>query len=393
LTSLPAGVADGKSGQAAELLAGGAPPPRVVYGFLDFGDGGAQRLTLAALRHLDRSRFTPMIVCARGGGALVPRARAEGIEVLELGRLAHSFDLGAVASIAAALERLGARILHVPLYSRSSPYFRAAGRRAGTPVVVAHEWSRPSPPGRARRLADRLLRPGTRFLATSEAQRRELIAAGVPGSEVEVLYSGIELVPFGGIDRTVARAELGLEPDRPIVLVPARLQPVKGHDDLLAMLPALRERLPGLLVLCAGAGPLAAELPERAGGAGVADMVRFLGHRDDIPRLMAAADLVALPSRAEGVPSALLEAMAARRAVVATAVGGVGEAVADGVEGRLVAAGDGAGFAAALAELLLDPARAAAMGERGRARVAAGFRVEATARRLEELYARWLERP
>jgi glycosyltransferase involved in cell wall biosynthesis len=393
LTSLPAGVADGKSIPAADLLGRGAPPPRVVYGFLDLGDGGAQRLTLATLRHLDRERFAPAIVCARGGGALVPRARADGVEVLELGRLARPFDLGAVAAIAAALAGLGARILHVQLYSRSSPYFRAAARRAGTPVVVAHEWSRPSRPGRARRLADRLLRPGTRFLATSAAQRRELIEAGVRGSEIEVLLSGIELAPFGDIAREAARAELGLEPGRPIVLVPARLQPVKGHADLIALLPALRERVPDLLVLCAGTGPLAAELPGRAESAGVAEMVRFLGHRGDIPRLMAAADLVALPSRAEGVPSALLEAMAARRAVVATAVGGVAEAVADGVEGRLVAAGDGAGFAAALAELLLDPARAAAMGERGRARVAAGFRVEATARRLEELYARWLGRP
>lgn len=393
MTSLPAGVAGADRAHAAESLSRGAPPHPVVYGFLDFADGGAQRLTLAAASRLDRSRFTPSIVCARGGGRLVPRGRAAGLEVVELGRLTRPFEPGAVAAIAEELAARSAAILHVPLYSRSSPYFRAAARVAGTPVVVAHEWSRPSSPGWARRVADRLLRPGTHFLATSEAQRSELIAAGVPAARIEALRSGIDPAPFGGTGRPQARAELGLAPERPVLLVPARLHPAKGHADLIAALPALRARLPDLLVLCAGAGPLAAELEALAASTGVADACRFLGSRDDVPLLMAAADLVVLPSRSEGLPSALLEAMAARRAVVATAVGGVGEALRDGAEGRLVAAGDRPALVAAIAGLLGDPVLAAEMGERGRARVVAEFQVEASARRLEELYSRWLERP
>lgn len=393
MTSLPAGVAGEPRALAAEPLSRGAPPRCVIYGFLDFADGGAQRLTLAAARRLDRARFVPAIVCARGGGGLVAPGRAAGLEVAELGRLARRFETGAVAALAAALTARSAAILHVPLYSRSSPYFRAAARRAGTPVVVAHEWSRPAPPGWARRLADRLLRPGTRFLATSEAQRGELIAAGVAAARIEVLRSGIDPAPFGGVERRRARVELGLALERPTLLVPARLHAAKGHADLIAALPALAARVPGVLVLCAGTGPLAADLALLAASAGVADGCRFLGQRDDIPLLMAAADLVVLPSRSEGIPSVLLEAMAARRAVVATAVGGVGEAVRDGVEGRLVAAGDGAALVEALVDLLADPARAREMGERGRARVVAEFHVDASARRLEELYSRWLERP
>jgi glycosyltransferase involved in cell wall biosynthesis len=175
-----------------------------------------------------------------------------------------------------------------------------------------------------------------------------------------------------------------------VALVPARLVAAKGHDDLISVLPAVLARAPRLMVLCAGDGPLAGRLAERLRGEGLAGSVRLLGHSEEMPDLLAAADFIVLPSRVEGLPSVVLEAFAAGRAVVATDAGGVREALTDGCEGRLVPVGDGAALAAAVAELATDPARRAAMAERGRARVERDFRLDRATRRLEAVYERWL---
>lgn len=376
----------------------------IVYAFLDFGDGGAQRLTLTTWRHLDRSRFQPVLLCVRRAGALAAAAEAEGVPVRVLGRLARPFDVGAVPAIARALRELGADVVHVPLYSRASPYVRLAARLAGVRLVVAQEWSRPAAPSAvasaARRQVDRwllALAPATRFIAVSEAHRTELIATGVAAGQVEVIYSGIDSERFDSAkwDRLAAREELGrmlrlvIEPDRPLVVVPARLHPMKGHADLLAAVRILSSRMPDVLVLCAGTGPLRRVLPALAEAAGLDRQVRFIGQWADMALLYAAADVVALSSRVEGLPSAMLEAFAARRAVVATDVGGVAEALTDGQTGLLVPPRRPAALAGALAELLSDPAARTALADRAYAHVQRAFQAEPATRRLEVLYERW----
>ncbi len=376
---------------AEELRTARAGAPRtVVFGFLDLGEGGAQRLTLAACSALRRERFRPVLLCARGDGPLVERARALGLPVRALGRLRRSFDLGAIAPLAAELRRLEADILHVPLYSRASPYFRLAARLAGVPLVVAQDWSVPERLPRMRRSADLLLRRGTRFVAASRAQEVELRRAGVSAESIAVVHAGIDVERFAAGARRATRSALGLEETRPVALVPARLSPVKGHDDLISALPEVLAREPRLLVLCAGGGPLACSLAERLRHDRLDGNVRLLGHSEAMPDLYAAADFVVLPSRAEGLPAALLEAYAARRAVVATRVGGIPEALTDGCEGLLVPAGDTAALAAAVALLAADPALRKAMAKRGRARVEREFRLDSATRRLEEVYERWL---
>lgn len=373
---------------SAEVAAAGAR--RVVYGFLELACGGAERLTLAAARNLDRRLFVPRLLCVGRPGPLAGSADAAGLEVEGLGRMNRPFDLGAVAAIATTLRRGRAEVLHVPLFSRASPYLRLAARRAGTPVVVAHEWSRPRRAPLVRRLTDRWLDRGTWYVAASAAQRAELLAAGVAGSRIAIVRSGIEVERFGGISRSEARRGLGLAPEARVILVAARLEPIKGHVDLLAALPRLLEVEPNLKVLLAGDGSLAAPLRDRIRRAGLAEVVALLGEREDVSSLLAAADLALLPSHMEGIPSFLLEAMAARRALVACRVGGVEEAVSDGVEGVLVPPRAPAALAEAACRLLADEASRAEMGERGRARVEREFRIEASTRRLETLYSAWL---
>lgn len=374
----------------ARKPAGG--PVTVAHVFLDFGQGGAQELALAAWRHLDPARYRPALICARGEGAAVAAARDMGVPVQVLGRLEYPRDWGAVPAIAAALRACGAAIAQTPLYSRVAPYARLAAGQAGLPLTIAHEHCRPLAPGRARRLADRLLDrlPGQRYLAVSRADAAWLAAQGIDPRRMATVLNGIATERFGSEDRTTARAALGLAAQDLLLLTPARLHPQKRHADLLAAVALLADRFPRLRLLCAGDGPLAEALTALAAAAGLGERVQFLGRRPDMPRLYAACDLVVLCSEIEGLPLALLEAQAAGRAVVATRVGGVPEAVREGESAVLVPPRDPVALAAAIEALERDPAARARMGAEGQRLARASFGIQTHARALQAQYDRWL---
>jgi glycosyltransferase involved in cell wall biosynthesis len=182
--------------------------------------------------------------------------------------------------------------------------------------------------------------------------------------------------------REDVRAELEAAPGQPLLVTVARLHPQKGLDVLLAATRTWSDRWPPPVLAVAGSGPLEAELRRLAEGSGAA--VRLLGARDDVPDLLAAADVVVLPSRWEARALVAQEALRAGRPLVASAVGGIPELVGDGA--RLVPPGDAAALAAAVAELLDDPTAAGALAERGRARAATWPDEDDTARHLLALY-------
>ena len=182
--------------------------------------------------------------------------------------------------------------------------------------------------------------------------------------------------------RETPRTEPGRADGEVLIAQVAVARPGKGHATLL---DALR-RLPDLPVrlAVAGDGPLRAEL--EAGAADLGDRVRFLGHRDDVPDLLAAADIVAHPSEFEALPTALIEALGAGRPVVATEVGGIPEVVT-AETAAFVPVGDAAALAAELRALAADPQRRAALGAAARRRFEARFDARVWARRLADLYA------
>jgi glycosyltransferase involved in cell wall biosynthesis len=179
------------------------------------------------------------------------------------------------------------------------------------------------------------------------------------------------------------RAELGVAPGQPLLLTVARLHPQKGLDVLLAAAQRWAARRPQPAVAVAGAGPLEAEL--RALAAGGSAPVRFLGPREDVPDLLAAADVVVLPSRWEARALVAQEALAAGRPLVASSVGGLPGLVGDGA--LLVPPGDADALATAVAGLLDDPVAAEALARRGRARAATWPGEEDTVRQLAAVYA------
>lgn len=286
-------------------------------------------------------------------------------------------DLGALRRLRVALRAAG--VVH------------AHGLRAGllaglavrrTPYVVT--WHNAVLGGGVRRRAVGLLETAVARRATvTLAVSTDLVdrVRGLGGRDVRLLPVPAPRLPGGGGAAEV-RAELGAN-DRPLVLAVGRLHRQKGFPTLLEAARGWAGRQPPPVVAIAGEGPAREELAASIAASGAA--VRLLGHRADVSDLLAAADVVVLPSRWEGSPLAAQEALAAGRPLVASSVGGVPDLVGDGAV--LVPAGDPDALATAVCRLLDDPAEAAALAARGVARAATWADEATTVATVAAVYA------
>ncbi|MDP1571545.1 MAG: glycosyltransferase [Vicinamibacterales bacterium] len=234
------------------------------------------------------------------------------------------------------------------------------------------------------------------IVAISPAIREELLETyciGTP-AQYHVVPLGFDLAPFGAVDdeaRVEARRALGLPPDAPVVTTVGRLTAIKQHDLFLEVVARVAERHPALVALVAGDGELRADLEARARALGLADRLRFLGWRRDLPVLYAATDVFVLTSRNEGTPVALIEAMASGVPGVSTDVGGVRDVIDSPETGVAVTGLDA--LAEGVTALLDDPARRAAMGRDARASVMARYGFDRLVDDVARLYASLLRDP
>lgn len=354
---------------------------------------GAERLSVQIASRLDPDRFEPWFCVSRwerrersaGTDALIAELRAAGVKLVTLHRRGRA-DVWRWAPLVKTLRQERIDVLHAHMFT-SNAWGTVLGRLARTPVVVAHEhtWSFEGAP--LRRLLDRELiaRFGDAFVACSKEDMRRMIEIEqIRPEHLRLIPNGIP-TPAAGGSRDV-RAELGIPRDAPVVGAVGRLMPQKSFDVLLHAAARLRGELPALQVLIVGDGDERAALESLAEELGLRGTVRFLGVRPDVPDVLAALDVAALSSTAEGTPLAVLEYMEAARPVVATRVGGLSELIEEGVQGLLVEPGDPQALAGALAVLLRDPARREAMGAAGRERRRREYDLDTMVRRLEGLY-------
>jgi glycosyltransferase involved in cell wall biosynthesis len=217
---------------------------------------------------------------------------------------------------------------------------------------------------------------------------------GAPWEKVHVVLNGIDFSRIRVSDRE-APARLRREwcPEGAhLLVVPGRLHPEKGHTHVFQALPAVRRRLTApVVVVVAGAGPFESAYREEIRSLGCEDIVRFLGFRRDLSDVIAAADLVVLPSVAEAFGLVVTEALYLGTPIVATHVGGIPEIVEDGVDGVLVPPADSKALADAVVRLLGDPERRRLMASAGRERVRDRFSFEKMMRAYEQLYDRLIE--
>jgi len=358
--------------------------------------GGAQR-QLAQVAPRLQARGVDVQVITRRAPGLPARELRDGVRVHRLPAPGPKALASAVFTAAAVARLAALRPDVVHAYSLFSPATTAAvfATLRRTPVVlkvlrgglggdVARLRAKPLARGRIAALQRRV----NRWLTISDEIDAELASLGVPAERRLALPNGVDLERFrppAAGEREDLRRSLGLG-DAPTAVYCGRLVPDKRVGELLDAWRAVREALPEARLLVAGTGPEEAALRARP-----APGVQLLGERDDVPELLRLADLFVLPSMAEGLSNALLEAMASGLPVVATRVGAAPELVDAGC-GRLVEPGDPAALATAATELLVHPERTA-LGERARAIAAERYSLEAVADRLAALYRELAPRP
>jgi starch synthase (maltosyl-transferring) len=352
----------------------------------DLDVGGAERALVALATGLDRARWAPAVVCLAGEGVLADPLRAAGIPTTCLNARRWR-PARAVLGLAGALRRQRPALVQSFLF-HANLAARLAAPLAGRPWVVGglrvaeHEkrWHL-----RLDRLTQRLTAGSV--CVSRGVERFSRGAGGLDGCRLAVIPNGIDPAPYDRA-RPADRASLGIPPDALLALVVGRLERQKGVSVLL---DALAADGPDLRLAVVGDGPEASVLRARTeADERLRSRVHWLGRRDDVPALLATADLLVLPSLWEGMPNAVLEAMAARRAVVATAVEGSDELVIPGETGWLVPAGDAPALAAALREAVADRERLRAFGAAGRERVERRFSQAAVVRAYDRLWSRLL---
>jgi L-malate glycosyltransferase len=369
------------------------------------GIGGAEMMVCHLARHLRATGSSVRIGCLGELGELGEDLRADGFEVVLHARR-PGFDPTLPVRVLRQLKRKRCDVIHA--HQRTALFYGllAGGFDAAPLVYTEHgPWFGPGP-SRKKKLFNRLLgRRARRITAVAESVKRGLIEReGFASADIEIIPNGVDLKRFAGdasTRRLEARTRIDLPLQARVVGSVGRLEPVKNYAVLLRAFALLAALIPNAVLVLIGDGSERAALEERARTLGIADRVRFMGRRRDVEAILPAFDVFCLSSLAEGVPLTLLEAMAARVPVVASAAGGIPEAVRGGREAILVAGTppDGraaltdsghdyvARFAAAVEQLLFDSEQCRRLAEQAYQRAADAFTLESVCRR----YAATLE--
>lgn len=348
---------------------------------------GAEKQMAMLAAGLPRDRFQVEVATLTRSGPLEAELAAAGIPVTTIGKR-FKVDPFALRRLTRFIKAGKFDVVQTWIFAANA-YGRLAARRAGVPVVVTAEmavdqWKRP-----IERYVDRKLATySDRLVGNSNAVVEFYKNLGVPADRLEMIYSGIADEPPPAVDPAAVRVEIGLPHDAKLALFVGRLAPQKRVGDLLKTLDLLQHVQADLRTAIVGDGPMRRTLEKKAVQFDLKDKVRFLGHRDDVPRLMAAADVVVLPSEYEGLPNVVLEAMIQGKPVVATAAPGTTEVVVDGVTGALAPIGNLPLLARGIRDIVRDPRRGRALGSAGRERALAEFRADAMVARFADLYER-----
>jgi glycosyltransferase involved in cell wall biosynthesis len=352
----------------------------------NLGVGGAERMVANLVSSLDRARYEVVVISLfdAGGSSIERDLDSSGVEVIHLGKRL-GFDARMFSRIAAAISKFHPDIVHthrsVLQYAMPALRGRLRGRVAHTLHNVAEQEA-----ARAGRMAQWVaFRTGVAPIAIG-TMVADSITRVYGLSPRAIIPHGIPVQQFGTPveSRSAWRKRLDISEEAVLFTSVARLTPQKAPEVLLEAFETIRRS--GYELVLAGDGPLRASLEAQTVRRHATSPVRFLGSRPDIPDLLAASDVFVLASRWEGNPLSILEAMAAGRPVIATAVGGVPEFVRHRETGLLVPPGDGKALAEAMLELGQDPVLRQRLGANGACVASRLFDVTRMAAAYDRLY-------
>jgi glycosyltransferase involved in cell wall biosynthesis len=354
--------------------------------------GGAEKVVVDLVRGMDPDRFEVALCCTRGLGVRAEELKADGVEVMLAAPSKHALRHLTPLSLRNHVARWRADVVH----THGTPGLLHTGPLAALGLLPP--WIHTFHYGRYGELKNRqmtfervLCRAATQLVAVSNAQRESIIKAhGVQPGSILTILNGVqeraEVDPAQA--RLQARADFGLDPDDIVVGCVAVLSEQKGITYLLQAAKQIVDRAPRARFLIVGGGPAEAALKSEAAALGLGSRVIFAGWRPDGRRLLPALDVFVMSSLWEAMPMALLEAMAASRAIVVTDVSDNRAVVENGACAVLVPPADAGAIADALMSLLNDPGMARTMGERAFRRFSEGFTTGRMVSEYEALYER-----
>ena len=369
---------------------------RLAFCIDNLGVGGTELNAVRTAERLDDSRFELRIVCLQSDGPLLARFRQRGIPV-------HCFPIGRLYGLrtlrqARRLTRLFAAENIDIVHSHdayNNIFSTVCAHTARSPVIIASRRWWDEVPRRALRFANRQAYRFADCVLTNSSTVAQLLMEreGVPPQRVAIVPNFVDesaFMPMPPAERRAVLARFGVPADACVIGCVASLRPVKDQSTLLRAFARLRERRPELHVMLVGDGESLPALAALVKELGIAGAVHFTGTMPNEPNLHQLFDVSVLCSSSEALPNSILEAMAAARPVVATRVGGIPDAVVDGLTGLLVPPRDPVALGEALGRLIDDPEARRTIGlaaaERARDRFHAGTVIP----QLEGLYVRLL---
>jgi glycosyltransferase involved in cell wall biosynthesis len=336
-------------------------------------------------------------------GDMSDLARQRGVQPVTLPALGREIspmdDLVSLAKLVQLIRRVQPDVVHTHM-AKAGTIGRLAARLCNVPLIVHtyhghvfHGYFSPLKTRVFMHIEHALGMATHRIITVGEGQRAEIASLGIaPLDKLIPIRLGLELGAFLDAERFRGslRAELGVPEETRLVGIVARLVPIKAHEVFFEAARHVRQQIPDALFLVVGDGERRAELEGLVQRLGLQAAVRFLGWRSDLPRVYADLDVVALTSRNEGSPVALIEALAAARPVVSTNVGGVSEVVVDGATGLTVPPDEPLQLAAAMERLIRDRALAEQLGNAGRRHVYPRYDSSRLVEDMRALYLREL---
>ena len=376
--------ADGNSfAEAGRAVQSRRRIPIAIF-FSSFESGGTERQMSELLRRLD-DRFEPHAVCLQQTGGCLPLVTERAASIVEFPtrgfhrphtwRQMNAFARWCRTTGIAIVQTCDfyANVFGLPAAALARVPVRIGSRRELNPDKSLSKIA----------LQRASYAAADRIVANSSAAARRLREEGVPAAKIRVIPNGI------AIERFSATADAG---GRRRIITVANLRREKAHEVLIDAAAPLLASHPGLEFVIVGDGPRKEELAASVRDRGLATSFSFLGHRDDVPALLASADLFVLPSRSEASPNGVIEAMAAGLPVVASATGGLLEIIEHGKTGLLVAPDDVPGFVGAIDRLLKGPELSKQIGRAARASIASRYSFDRMVQAFEDLYVSELVR-
>lgn len=362
---------------------------KILFVIGQLGFGGAERQLLYLLQGLNRSKYAP-VLCALDAGEVISEFQSLQLPIIRLKRHLPRYDFSRFFHLLGLIRQIRPHMLHAFLDVANS-YATLASLLTRIPVVISERSANSQPFSNSLDLwlARTMMHCASLVIANSRAGAEILVKFhDLPPGRIIVIHNGLELTNFD-TDRLPrgTRQTLKLKPEIPTIGIIGSFSRAKDHATFLYAISALKQQCHiDFQVICVGDGPLRGETEELAKSLGLAEFTVFTGKRSDVPDIMVALDILVSSSQYEGLPNVVMEAMAAMKPVVATAVGGTPELVIDGVTGFLAPPRNPKALANKIQVLLETPGLAIRMGEAGRHRLEQEFSLRQMIQSTEAIY-------